>query len=316
MIYDVTTLLAGLLLLFLGAEGLVRGAVALSLRLGVPPLLVGLTVLGFSTSSPELVVSLKASLQGNGAISLGNVIGSNIANTGLILGLAAIIFPLIVQRQIIRREIPVMLAMTFVGGWFILGPEIGRVEGFILFSGLIGYVVYSIYSARQSGESAPPEEVESVAVNLGKHWGIDVALLIGGLAILLLGAELMVRGAVNIATALGAPQVIIGLSIVAIGTSLPELATSLVAAFKKEGDLMVGNLIGSNIFNLGGILGITTLIQPLATAQVERWDVVILMVFSLSMIPIMKTQNLISRSEGVLLLVGYAGYMAYLATRL
>ncbi|MEM6821661.1 MAG: calcium/sodium antiporter [Verrucomicrobiota bacterium] len=309
-------LIAGLVLLFFGAEALVRGAIAISLRAGISPLIVGLTVLAFSTSSPELVVSIRAALEGNGGIALGNVIGSNIANTGLILGTAALIFPLAVQRQIIRREIPVMLGLTVLFIFFVSDKTIARHEGCILFVGLLVYIVYSVISARQSGESATQEEVESVAVKLGRHWAIDVALLIAGLGILCLGAELMVTSAVSIATKLGVSQIIIGLTIVSIGTSLPELATSLVAAFKKQGDLMVGNIIGSNIFNIGAILGIAPLFSPISDSGIYPIDFAILMLFSLALLPIMKSDYQISRMEGLFLLIAYGSYMAYIASQI
>ncbi|MEM6883832.1 MAG: calcium/sodium antiporter [Verrucomicrobiota bacterium] len=316
MVGDITLLIAGLLLLFFGAEALVRGATAVSLRAGIPPLIVGLTVLAFCTSSPELVVGLKAALNNNGGICLGNVIGSNIANTGLILGIAAMILPLGVNRQIVRREIPVMLGLTFLFVYFMLGESIGRVEGALLFVGLITYIIYSVITARKSGETATQEEVESVAPNLGRHWSIDALLLIGGLGILLLGAELMVTSAVNIATTLGAPEVLIGLTMVAIGTSLPELATSIVAAVKKQCDLMVGNLIGSNIFNLGAILGSASLVRPIVNEGVTMVDIVILLIFSMALVPIMLSNYKISRLEGALLVIGYLGYMAYIGVQL
>jgi cation:H+ antiporter len=313
---DITLLIAGLILLFFGAEALVRGATAISLRAGIPPLIVGLTVLAFSTSSPEMVVGLKAAWQGNGGICLGNVLGSNIANTGLILGIAAIILPLGVHRQIIRREIPVMLGMTFLFAFFIWNGVVTRMEGLVLFIGLIGYVIFSVITARNSGETAPAEEIESVSATLSRHWGIDVAFLLGGLGILVLGADLMVTSAVNIATALGAPQVMIGLTMVAIGTSLPELATSVVAALKKQSDLMVGNLIGSNIFNLGAILGSASLLKPIVNDGITWLDMTVLIVFSMALIPIMATNYKISRIEGGLLLAGYVGYMVYIGIQL
>ncbi len=316
MVSDISLLVAGLLLLFFGAESLVRGATAVSLRAGIPPLIVGLTVLAFSTSSPEMVVGLKAAWKGNGGICLGNVIGSNIANTGLILGVAAMIIPLGVHRQIVRREIPVMLALTFLFGIFMWGDVIGRIEGSILFIGLIAYIIYSVKTARESGETATQEEVETVAPNIGRHWVIDVLLLIGGLGILILGAELMVTSAVNIATSLGAPEVLVGLTMVAIGTSLPELATSIVAAIKKQSDLMVGNLIGSNIFNLGAILGSASLVRPIVNEGVTLVDISILLLFSMALVPIMLSNYKISRLEGALLVLGYVGYMSYIGIQL
>jgi len=312
MLYDITTLLAGLILLFFGAEGLVRGAIALSLRMGVSPLVVGLTVLAFSTSSPELVVGIRATLEGSGGIVIGNVIGSNICNTGLILGMAALIFPLGVQRQIIRREIPVLFALTLLFTWFIYCGVIYRYEGIILFIGLLVYVAYSVISAKKSGEGATADEVESVAVKLGRHWAIDVTLLLVGLGVLILGAELMVRGAVSIATMLGASEALIGLTVVAIGTSLPEIATSLVAALKKEGDLLVGNLVAANIFNIGAILGFSSLVAPMAGEGITRMDLLMLLLFSMVLLPIMRTGHLINRSEGGFLVVAYFAYMGYL----
>jgi len=316
MVSDISLLVAGLLLLFFGAEALVRGATAVSLRAGIPPLIVGLTVLAFSTSSPELVVGLKAAWKGNGGICLGNVIGSNIANTGLILGIAAIIVPLGVHRQIVRREIPVMLGLTLLFGLFMWGDVISRAEGALLFVGLIAYIIYSVISARKSGETATQEEVESVAPNLGRHWAIDMALLLGGLGILILGADSMVTSAVNIATSLGAPEVLIGLTMVAVGTSLPELATSIVAAIKKQSDLMVGNLIGSNIFNLGAILGSAALVRPIVNNGVTLVDLSILILFSMALVPIMLSNYKISRLEGTLLVIGYFGYMSYVGIQL
>ncbi|MGF1677614.1 MAG: calcium/sodium antiporter [Candidatus Methylacidiphilales bacterium] len=316
MISDFSLLLAGLLLLFFGAEGLVRGATALSLRAGISPLVVGLTVLAFSTSSPELVVSVKAAWQGNGAIAIGNVIGSNIANSGLILGLSAIIFPLAVQRSIIRREIPVMLGLTFVTIYFLYDGSIARWEGVLLLVFLVAYVVYTVRVAKKSGDTATAEEIESVSVQLGRHWGIDAALLVGGLGILVLGAELMVTAAISIATKLGAPQVFIGLTIVALGTSLPELATSVVAAWKKEVDLLVGNLIGSNIFNIAGILGTSSMLKPLINDGVTSIDLILFALFSLCLLPIMKSGYRITRLEGGLLLAAYVGYIGFLSWQL
>jgi len=309
---DLLFILLGLILLFFGAEFLVRGAIALALRMGISPLIVGLTVLAFCTSSPELVVGLRAAYAENGGIVIGNVLGSNIANTGLILGLAALIYPLQVHRQIIRREIPVMLTLTLLAVFFISSGVIGRLEGMVLFIGLLAYVVYSVISARESGESAPVEEVEAIAPKSTRHWVWDIALLAFGLGILTGGAELMVKGAVNVATMLGASEALVGLTIVAIGTSLPELATSLVAACRKEGDLMVGNLIGSNIFNIGAILGAVSLVYPVTNEGISRLDMLLFVVFSMALLPIMKTGYQVSRIEGAALLTAYFSYLIYL----
>lgn len=316
MILNCFFILLGLVLLFFGAEILVRGATSLSLRLGISPLVIGLTVLAFSTSSPELVVGLKAAWQGNGGIALGNVLGSNIANTGLILGIAALITPLIVNRQLIRKEILVMIGMTLLFPLFMMNDIIARWEGLILFGVLIIYVVYSVVSAKRTGEELSEEELEDMGKPKDKHWSFDLALIMVGLAMLTAGAHFMVKGAVYVASSMGVSQAFIGLTIVAIGTSLPELATSVVAALKKQTDLMVGNIIGSNIFNIGTILGISSMAYPLHNQGITQTDLLILVAFSLTLLPIMKSGYRVCRTEGALLLLAYFGYMASLVIQI
>lgn len=304
----------GLALLFLGAEGLVRGSAALALRVGISPLLIGLTVVAFGTSSPELVVSVEASLAGNGDISLGNVIGSNICNIALILGLAALIRPLRIEAQVIRREIPLLIGASLLLWLFLLDRELARWQGLLLFAGLIGYLFASYRDARQEQNKAVADEFAAGMPRAAQRAWLSVLFVVAGLALLLVGAHLFVEGAVSLANSLGISQAIIGLTIVALGTSLPELATSTVAAFKGEGDIAVGNVLGSNIFNILGILGVAALIYPLRGTGITNLDLGVMMLAAVLILPIMWRGFCVQRWEGLLLLVGYAGYMYYLSS--
>ncbi len=304
--------LAGLVLLYFGAEGLVRGSSSLALRLGLSPLVVGLTVVAFGTSSPELVVSLKAALDGQGAISVGNVVGSNICNIGLILGLCAMITPIATNSQVVRVDIPIMLGITAVTLFVLADGHLGRPEGILLAAMLVAYVVFSIGLARrQPADALGAEFGEEVKISK-RGLAVDVLMVIGGLVLLVFGARFLVDGAVIIARTLGWSEALIGLTIVAIGTSLPELATSLVAAVKKETDIAVGNIVGSNIFNLLGILGITAIVHPLQADGVGMVDFAVMAAFSLVLWPMAFHQQRITRPEGAALLAGYVGYLFWL----
>ena len=305
-------LLAGLVLLYFGAEGLVRGSASLALRLGLSPLVVGLTVVAFGTSSPELMVSLKAAMNGQGDISVGNVVGSNICNIGLILGLCALITPISTNSQIVRVDIPIMLGITALSTALLAGGRLGRGEGFFLFALLVAYLIFSIQLARrQPADSLGAEFGEEVKISK-RGLAVDVLMVIGGLVLLVFGARFLVDGAVIIARTFGWSEALIGLTIVAIGTSLPELATSLLAAIKKESDIAVGNIVGSNIFNLLGILGLTAMVHPLQAAGIGTVDLVVMAAFSLVLWPMAFHQQRIIRPEGALLLAGYAGYVFWL----
>jgi cation:H+ antiporter len=305
-------LLLGLVLLYFGAEGLVRGSSSLALRLGLSPLVVGLTVVAFGTSSPELVVSLKAALDGQGAISVGNVVGSNICNIGLILGLCAMITPIATNSQIIRVDIPIMLGITSVALFVLANGHLGRPEGILLFALLLAYIFFSVRLARRRPADALSAEFGEEVKISKRGLAVDILMVIGGLIILVFGARFLVDGAVIIARAFGWSEALIGLTIVAIGTSLPELATSLLAAVKKEADIAVGNIVGSNIFNLLGILGITAIVHPLATGGVGMVDFAVMAAFSLVLWPMAFHQQRITRPEGAALLAGYAGYLFWL----
>jgi len=312
MTLAIVYLLAGLVLLYFGAEGLARGSSSLALRLGLSPLVVGLTVVAFGTSSPELMVSLRAALAGQSDISVGNVVGSNICNIGLILGLCALITPIATNSQIVRIDIPVMIAITALSIMLMADGNIGRIEGIIFVFLLVAYIIFSIGLARrQPADTLEAEFGEEVKISK-RGLAIDILMVIGGLALLLFGARFLVDGAVIIARTYDWSEALIGLTIVAIGTSLPELATSLLAALKKESDIAIGNIVGSNIFNLVGILGITAIVHPLRTAGIGAVDLAVMAVFAALLWPMAYHQQRITRPEGACLLLGYAGYLFWL----
>lgn len=304
-------IVGGLIMLFVGAEGLIRGSSNLAIKIGITPLVVGLTVVAFGTSTPELVVSLKAALLGNSSISLGNVVGSNIANIALILGVAALIKPLDVHAKVIMREIPIMIGLSLLLILFLIDGEISFIDGLILFAGLIVYVIVNVMMARKEKNSEVDLEFkEGLKSKLGIP--VSIILMIAGLGLLILGANLFVQGAVAIARLFNVSDAIIGLTIVAIGTSLPELITSIVAAYKNEADIAIGNVVGSNIFNILGILGITALIIPISSAGISYIDLGVMFLTALILLPLSKTGLKITRIEGALLLGGYAGFIYFL----
>ncbi len=303
-------ILLGLVCLFLGGEGLVRGSAAIAVRLGLPPLIAGLTVVAFGTSSPELVVSLKAALDGLGSIAVGNVVGSNIFNVGLILGITALICPLKAQLQILRFDTPVMILATLVGAALLWDGSLGRVEGACFFAALVCYVAATVWMAKRTDVSTEvtAEFAESVPMPAGPVWK-DVVFIVAGLGLLVLGSQLLVEGAVTVAKNLGWSDAMIGLTIVAGGTSTPELAASLVAALRKQPDIALGNIIGSNVFNILGILGISALITPLVAQGITHFDLGAMVVFSAVLLPIIWTGRRFERWEGAALLVGYGFYL-------
>jgi cation:H+ antiporter len=303
---------AGLLMLFAGAEGLIRGSSSLALRVGITPLVVGLIVVAFGTSSPELVVSLKAAIEGNGDISLGNVIGSNIANIALVLGVAALIRPLKVNAVVIRREIPLMIFISLIFVIFLINREISRIEGIIFFIGIIVYSIVSVFLARkEKNKDIEDEYIEGVAKKPLKIWQA-IPFIIIGLALLVYGANLFLEASVEIAKRIGMSQAVIGLTIVAIGTSLPELVTSSVASIKKETDIAIGNVVGSNVFNILLILGVTAMIIPISAAEITMTDIVVMMFTAIIILPMTWTKFTLNRLEGAFLLTGYIIYMLYL----
>jgi cation:H+ antiporter len=302
----------GLLILVGGAESLVRGSSALALRLGITPLVIGLTVVAFGTSSPELAVSIESALSGSSSIALGNVIGSNIANIGLILGITAMIRPISVQPCLLKEQIPLMIVISFVIWAMAADMAITFWDGFILVAGLIGFLLHSY---RSSKKYANEEEEKALACEFkslqDKTWFCIVLILIG-LAGLIGGGMLFVRSAVEIAHIYNVDEAIIGLTIVAIGTSMPELATSVVAAMRKESDIAIGNIVGSNIFNILAILGIASLISPLSGIGFSTADYAVMISFAIILLPMAWSGRTLSRPEGTFLLLGYLSYMAYI----
>jgi cation:H+ antiporter len=306
-------ILGGSVGLFIGAEGLVRGASSLAIRLGISPLVVGLTVVAFATSSPELVVSIKAAIEGNPGIVVGNVVGSNICNIALILGVAAMISPIRVKTQVIRREIPIMIIVSLLLLLILANDSISRVEGFFLVAGIIAYIILGYkYSIKQKDDEEIIKEFEeSIPKTPYKIWQ-SIIFIIVGLGLLVVGSNLFVDGAVAIAENFGVSQAVIGLTIVALGTSLPELTTSVVASFKNENDIAIGNAVGSNVFNVLSILGISSLINPISNTGVTMIDLSIMMFFTILILPLSRSKFTLRRWEGALLFAGYIAYMVYL----
>jgi cation:H+ antiporter len=315
---------AGLIVLVVGAEGVVRGAARIGERLGVSRLFIGLTVVALGTSSPEVVVSLEASLRGYPSLAVGNVVGSNIFNIGVVLGLTAIISPIPVHGAIVRREVPIVIGLTALLFALAHGGAIIRPESGLLILGLVVYITWAYRTAR-AAHFAPPGEpslAETLSLTLpGKgpprpgalRWVKNLAFLLGGLTLLVVGSRYVIDGAEKIAHIADISDTLVGLSIVAVGTSLPELATSAVAAFRKEPEMAVGNVLGSNIFNILMILGIAGVVRPLEVSpRIVDIDIPVALGFALACIPILMSSRRISRAEGVTLLILYVAYIGFL----
>ena len=308
-------LIVGLGLLYLGAQILVKGGAALALRLGLNALVVGLIVIAYGTSSPEMVVSVSASLQDNGAIAIGYVVGSNICNIALILGVCALVSPLSASAQIIRREIPIMIGVSVLLAAMLWDEQLSRLEGGVLFAGIVVYTVLTVREARAEtkgkAEQEYGEDFPAGSMGLGK----SVLLVVAGLGVLVVASQLFVGGAVVLAKSGGVTEAVIGLTVVAVGTSMPEFATSLVAAVRGHGDVAIGIVVGSNIFNVLGILGIAALINPIDTSGLSRVDLATMVVAALAMLPAARSGGVISRLEGAVLLFAYFGYTAWLVAQ-
>ncbi|MEM1309155.1 MAG: calcium/sodium antiporter [Cyanobacteria bacterium P01_H01_bin.153] len=313
----VLSLLLGLVLLVAGAEGFVRGAAKLSAVIGLSPLVIGLTVVSYGTSAPELAVSLQASFQGQTEIALGNVIGSNIFNILMTLGIASLIVPLTVAQQLIRLDVPIMIGVTVLMLMFAIDGELGRIDGLVLLVGSVFYTAFLVYQSRKESDADIQAEYEQEYASRGQRsWPLalkNLGILVVGLGVLVAGANMLVFSATTIAEALGISQLIIGLTIVAIGTSLPELATSMVACYRGERDIAVGNAVGSNIFNILTILGVTATFHgvPVSNAAIS-FDIPVMLAVAIASLPIFYTGNRISRWEGMLFISYYVAYTAYL----
>lgn len=310
--------LAGLVLLILGADLMVRGASRLSLSLGIAPLVVGLTVVAFGTSAPELAISIKGALGGQTDIALGNVVGSNIFNVLFILGLSAILAPLVVDRQLIRQEVPILIGLSAAVAWMALDRVVSMMDGVMLVAALVGYTVLLYHQGKRapSVEIADPALV-AIAARPGlmtRPW-VQLLLVAVGLGMLVIGSQWLVRAATTVATLLGVSQLVIGLTIVSIGTSLPEVATSVIAALRGEREIAVGNVLGSCIFNLAAVLGISAVVSGTGLqvpGSLLAFDLPVMVAVAVACLPVLFTGHLIARWEGVVFLAYYFAYTAYL----
>ncbi len=308
----VAMVLLGVALLYWGGEILVKGAVNLSRIYGLSPLVIGLTVVAFGTSTPELASSLFAARRGSGVIAVGNVIGSNIANIGLILGAAALVYPIKARAHFLSRELPILIGTALLMPLVMWGDEITRLEGVVLCVLLVPYVWLLV--------GHTDEEEDEISQEFDREYGetpdsplLPAARIGLGIALLVAGAGALVDGAVDLARAVGVSEKVIGITLVAFGTSLPELATSLVAAFRHEGDIAFGNVIGSNVFNILLVLGATAAAVPFPIASTDMaWDTLVMIGFSLALVPCVLTGYKLGRAEGGLLVASYLAYVAYL----
>ena len=298
-------------LLYWGGEALVHGSVTLARILGLSPLVIGLTIVSFATSSPELASTLAATFRGSPDVAFGNVVGSNIANIGLILGLTATLFPIATTARFLRREVPFMLVASGLLFPMVLNGVVSRLEGLILVTLLVLFLVYLL----RKGAERPSVEEEFAGVYGSSAASTlkSLALVVAGIFCLVLGAQSLIKGGVNLAHALGISERVIGLTMVALGTSLPELASSLVAAKKRESGILLGNLIGSNVFNVLCILGTTVLVKPIYIDPMTVWgDLVVMLGLSGLIWPFLATGLKLKRWEGVVLVALYSAYMGYL----
>jgi cation:H+ antiporter len=304
--------LLGIGLLVFGADLLVRGASRIALAAGVSPLVIGLTVVAFGTSAPEMAVSVKAALAGQADIAYGNVVGSNIFNVLFILGLSALVAPLLVDRQLMRRDVPIMIGASLLLPALALDGRIGRFDGALLFAGILSYT-----SRKESAAKRAEAAAEMPAEPAGSFW-VNLLLVLGGLGMLVLGARWLVDGAVAFARSFGVSELVIGLTVVAAGTSLPEVATSVLAAWRGHREIAVGNVVGSNIFNILCVLGLTGLVAPggvPVAAQALAFDTPVMIGVAIACLPIFFTGHVIARWEGSLFLFFYAAYTAFLVLK-
>lgn len=315
----IVLLLGGFVLLIAGAEALVRGASKIAAAVGIPSLIIGLTVVAFGTSSPELAVSIMSSFSGNVDIAVGNVVGSNIFNILFLLGLTALIVPLIVAQQLLWLDVPLMIGVSVLMLLLGLDGKIGKIDGAVLFTLLIAYNVFLIRQSKKEKSTLVKTEYELKYVD-GKEWGtkqwvVNLVMIIIGLAMLVLGSRWLVQSATEIAKSLGVSDLIIGLTVVAAGTSLPEVATSLIASLRGERDIAVGNAIGSSIFNILAVLGISALVAPGGVPVSEaaiRFDIPIMIAAAIACLPIFFTGHRIVRWEGGVFFGYYIAYTIYL----
>ncbi|MBN1348052.1 calcium/sodium antiporter [candidate division KSB1 bacterium] len=308
-------IIIGLVLLTIGAEALVRGSSSLALRLKVSPVVIGLTIVAYGTSMPEMVVSVKSALADQGAIAIGNVVGSNIFNIAVILGLSSLAFPLKINIKLLRSDTPIMIIAAFLFAVFFRDHKLGFFEGAVLLLFILFYIIYNFLAAkRASSTELALMKVEIAEFKYFKNIYLEIVTILLGFSILILGAHFLIKGSVKFAQLVGMSEAVIGLTIIAVGTSLPELATSLVASIHKKPDIAVGNIIGSNIFNILGILGVATLISPINGKGIKSFDIYVMLAVSIILFPFMWSHFEIKRWEGFVLVAIYIGYMFYLGS--
>lgn len=310
-------LIAGLVLLYFGADLLVKGAVVIARRLGVGPLVIGLTIVAFGTSMPEMTVSVQAALTGSGDIAAANVVGSNIFNVAFILGLAALICPIRISSQLIRVDTPIMIGVSVLCMLLFRDKRLSRPEGLLLFAGIVVYTWLAFYLARKKPSDIVEREAEEMLREQktdwlsGRSWR-SIAAVLGGLVLLVLGSKALIAGSIRLAQAFGLSEAVIGLTIVSAGTSLPELATSVVAALRRQPDIAVGNIVGSNIFNILAILGVSSTLVPYAAPGMTAVDLWVMLGIGILLLPLMWTRFNLSRLEGAVMLLCYGLYLAHL----
>lgn len=310
MITSVTLIILSLLALYIGAGWLVKGSTEIALKAKISNLVIGLTIVAFGTSAPELVVSINASLSGQGDISIGNIVGSNVFNIAAILGISAAIYPMQAKRQLTRIDIPILIVASILLTVFLWDGNLSRLEGILFLVGIISYTLFSLYFSRKY-----EKKVEEKIGELEKQpdpWYIDLLYIAGGLVVLIFASQMLVDNSVSIARNVGLSETVIGLTLVAAGTSLPELATSIVAALKKNTDIALGNIVGSNLFNILAIAGTTATIHPIAGSSINYSDLLFMLALTLLLLPLARSGMKISRAEGWLLVVSYLAYMGWL----
>ncbi|MFT5424465.1 MAG: cation:H+ antiporter [Phycisphaerales bacterium] len=321
MLILILQIVVGLVLLVLGAEFLVRGAGRLARLFGLSPFAIGVTVVAFGTSAPELFATVRAALAGAGDLGVGNVVGSNIANVLLILGLTSILSPIKVERSVMNRDLPIMLGVALVGaGMLYMGDRtLGLAEGLVLVGGLLAYTLYNLKVGQADPDSVAHELEREATEELHldqpeprSRLKLDLAFIVLGLAGLSLGADQLVKGATVLATdVLGVSPGLVGLTVVAFGTSLPELATSLRAALTKQHAMAIGNVVGSNVFNILSVLGISSLVRPLSAREGIGPDLVVMLVAAVLCYPVLSRKRMITRVQGAIMVAGYLGYTVF-----
>ncbi|MCI0499678.1 MAG: calcium/sodium antiporter [Planctomycetales bacterium] len=310
-------LIVGLALLYFGAELLVKGAVAIAQRVGVRPLVIGLTIVAFGTSMPEMTVSVLSAIQGSGDIAATNVVGSNIFNVAFILGLASLICPIRISSQLIKVDTPIMIGVSLLCVGVLYDKHLSRPEGLLLFIGIVAYTWFAFYLARKKPSETILHEAEEMLREQKSDW-ISASgwraggVVVGGLVLLVLGSKALVAGSIQLAQKAGLSEAVIGLTIVSAGTSLPELATSVVAAMRRQPDIAVGNIVGSNIFNILAILGLSSLLFPYSAPGMTAVDLWVMLAIGILLLPLMWTRLSLSRLEGAGLLACYGMYLVHL----